>query len=389
MAAREKQPPLKIGILCESFGALGGVPQIVEELAVGFADAGHRVAIISNPHKGKNLERPQHLGVEQVWVELPRAKPFSIRHPERLWRHRSATDLAGFIKRWSPDVMNIHGGLRDRFPAVLSACNQARVPTVQSFHLVPEASRKDGQTPRLDAFARRALVSADAITFPSNAVKDGFKQIWPESERAHVIRGGVNLEAASSATPFTWPRPYIFSASRLDLHHKAVDRLIESFCLLSGEFADIDLLIAGDGPQRSQVESMIAAAGLATRIHLLSSLAHQRLWSLYKGAWLFVMLSRKPEGLPLVFFEAMACATPVIATRTGGTPEIISHQNTGILVERNEPGEVAEAIRGLLTNPDQRKRLGRRGAETVQRYDWRDVALNYLKVYRSVLTSNR
>ena len=116
--------------------------QIVEDLAVQFARAGHRVAIVSNPHKGASMMRHTP-SIEPVWVDLPRAKAFSWRHPERIWRRRTAFQLAAFFRAWSPDVINIHGGLRDRFPPVLKACRQTGAPLVQSFHLVPEPSRED------------------------------------------------------------------------------------------------------------------------------------------------------------------------------------------------------------------------------------------------------
>jgi glycosyltransferase involved in cell wall biosynthesis len=376
-------------MLCDSFGALGGVAQIVEELAAEFAHAGHRVAIVSNPHKGTSIARRRNPAVEQVWVDLPRAKPFSLRHPERLWRRRTAPDLIAFIRLWMPDLLNIHGGLRDRFPAVLAACRRTKVPIVQSFHLVPEPFHKSAEAVRLKKFAIMALRAARAITFPSAAVKEGFLEISPEAERAQIIRGGVNLEYAARATPLSRPRPYIFSASRLDLRHKAVDTLVAAFRLLALEFPEVDLLIAGDGPQRPQIEEMIAASRLEARIHLLSSLPHDELWSLYKGALVFVMLSRMAEGLPLVFFEAMACGTPVVGTRTGGTPEIVINQENGLLVENNEPREVATAIRALLVDAGERGKIGRRGRELAKCYDWRAVAARYLELYQPLVASQR
>ena len=377
--------PLRIAILCESFGALGGVAQIVEELAVQFARAGHHIAIVSNPHKGTSMAR-QTPSVEQVWINLPRAKRFSLRHPERLWRRRRAPELAAFFRTWSPDLINIHGGLRDRFPAVLTACSRTGVPLVQSFHLVPGPSPEDAEASPMESFAAQALGTAWAITVPSSAVKQGLQKIWPEAERARIIRGGVNLEAAAHAMPFTRQRPYVFSASRLDLRHKALDVVIEGFRLLAADFPEIDLLIAGDGPQRGEVETIIADSQLKTRIHLLSSLPHSQLWSLYKGALMFVMLSRMPEGLPLVFFEAMACGLPVIGTRNGGTPEIVIHDQTGVLIESNEPRHAAAAMRYLLSNPGRREQMGRNGYELAKSYDWQRVAASYLAVFQSLAT---
>jgi glycosyltransferase involved in cell wall biosynthesis len=379
--------PLSIAMLCESFGALGGVAQIVEELATEFARMGHRVAVVSNAHKGRVVTRRQSPSVEQVWVDLPRVKPVSLRHPERLLRRRTAPQLAAFLSRWAPDLLHIHGGLRDRFPPVLKACARTKVPIVQSFHLVPDQGDHSPDDVRLTNFSGMALRAARAITFPSAAVKEGFLHLWAEAGRAHIIRGGVNLEKAEHARRYIRARPYIFSASRLDLRHKAVDALITAFCLVAPEFSEFDLLIAGDGPQRAQIEAMIAASTLEGRIHLLPPLPHDELWSLYKGAELVVMLSRMAEGLPLVFFEAMACGTPVIGSDTGGTPEIVLDGETGLLVNSNEPDIVAAAIRRLLANPDERARIGRRGREVARNYNWRSAASSYLDLYQSLLPS--
>ena len=376
---------LRIALLCDSFGALGGVAQIVEELAFAFARAGHRVAIVSNPERKPNsVLRALTPAVEQTWIDLPRAKPLTLRHPERLVRRSAAPQLTSFIREWAPDVLNVHGGLRDRFPGILKACRQTRVPLVQSFHLVPELSAGDIEAARLNGFVGNALAAAAAITFPSSAVKEGFQRIWPEASRARIIRGGVNLEAAARSLPFRRERAYLFSASRLDLRHKAVDALVQAFGLIAAEFPEVDLLIAGDGPQRGQIEKMIGRLSLQRRIFLLSSLPHDELWSVYKGALFFVMLSRMAEGLPLVFFEAMACGLAVIGTRNGGTPEIVLHEQTGLLVDDNEPTTVAGALRALLANRDQRERLARRGSECAKDYDWRKTASEYMELYQEL-----
>lgn len=384
--ARARHSRLSIALLCESFGALGGVAQIVEELATEFAAAGHRVAIVSNPHKGALMPRRHNQAVEQIWLDLPRAKPLSLRHLERLWRRPRASALAAFFRRWTPDLVNIHGGLRDRFPAVLTACHQTKVPIVQSFHLVPEPFSRTAEDARLNRFSNRALIAARAITFPSIAVKEGFKKITPVAEGARIIRGGVSFEQAARAAPHNRPRPYIFSASRLDLRHKAVDQVIGAFRLLAPEFPEVDLLIAGDGPQRGQVGEMIARSAVEERIQLMAPLPHDELWSFYKGALVFIMLSRMEEGLPLVFFEAMACSTPVVGTRSGGTPEIVIHQENGLLVESNETDVVADALRRLLTDAGLRKQMGQSGCQRAKAYDWRETAAAYLKLYQGLFT---
>src|SRR5207245_7691188 len=121
-------------------------------------------------------------------------------------------------------------------PAVLAACKAAQVPLVQSFHLVPAAHSE---------YSVAALHAAHAVTFASTAIMRGFEALstevaqasaWvPDGDRLkpvkpwRVIRGGVDPEAAARAPAHKRKRPFIFSASRFDLAHKAVDALVAGF----------------------------------------------------------------------------------------------------------------------------------------------------------------
>jgi glycosyltransferase involved in cell wall biosynthesis len=105
---------------------------------------------------------------------------------------------------------------------------------------------------------------------------------------------------------------------------------------------------------------------------------------------LFALPSRDPEGLGLVFLEAMACGRPVIATKSGGVPEIVLDGKNGLLVDRNEPEEWACAIRRLLCDAAARERIGEFGrTEVANLYSWPRVAANYLNVYASCAKVNR
>ncbi len=171
--------------------------------------------------------------------------------------------------------------------------------------------------------------------------------------------------------------------------HKAIDALVSAFAILAPHHRELDLLIAGEGPDRARLEAQIASAGLSERVLMLGGRTQSELWRLYKGARLFVMPSRAVEGLGLVFLEAMACGTPVVATRSGGTPEVVIDGETGLLVDRNEPGKIAAAMRSLIEDHELRARLGVRGMHLAQRYAWRGVADRYLEVYRRCLTPGR
>jgi glycosyltransferase involved in cell wall biosynthesis len=115
---------------------------------------------------------------------------------------------------------------------------------------------------------------------------------------------------------------------------------------------------------------------------MLGTRPRSELWSLFKGTFFFAMPSRLPEGLGLVFLESMACERPVIATRSGGTPEIVIDGDNGLLVDQNRAEAFAAALRTMLADERQRLAMGQRGSAMVrERFSWRAVALRYLDAY--------
>ena len=159
---------------------------------------------------------------------------------------------------------------------------------------------------------------------------------------------------------------------------------MQAFSQLAGEFPGVDLLVAGDGPDRIALNAMVRAAGLESRVVMLGAVPHDELWSYYRGALFFVLPSRIPEGRALVFLEAMAAGLPIVATKSGGTPEIVADGQSGVLIEGNDPQMFAAAMRSLLSDAALRRRMGVRARELAEReHGWDAVARRYLDVYAS------
>src|SRR5204862_230224 len=105
-----------------------------------------------------------------------------------------------------------------------------------------------------------------------------------------------------------------------------------------------DLLLAGSGPELANLQQLAREFRIADRVKFLGHCDHDKTVSLFKGAELFALPSRADEGLPVVTAEAMAAGKATVATRTGGTPEAVLDNITGLLVER----ENFEAFRAAL-----------------------------------------
>jgi len=162
---------------------------------------------------------------------------------------------------------------------------------------------------------------------------------------------------------------------------KGHDTTIRSLPRLVQRVPDVTYLVVGDGPYRSQLETLATELGVRNRVIFAGRLADEDLAQLYALCDVFVMPSRAQldekdvEGFGIVFLEANACAKPVIGGRSGGVPEAIVDGVTGLLVDPNDSGELADAIARLLTDREFAHRLGQQGRErAVNEFSWRRAA---------------
>jgi glycosyltransferase involved in cell wall biosynthesis len=113
---------------------------------------------------------------------------------------------------------------------------------------------------------------------------------------------------------------------------------------------NIHLLIAGEGELADEIRSEINQLGLSKRVTMLGGVNQAELAELHRICNAFVLTSAY-EGLPLVVLEALACGTPVVTTRCGETPKLLS-ADSGIVCEERTPDAIADALRKVLLHPE-------------------------------------
>ena len=113
--------------------------------------------------------------------------------------------------------------------------------------------------------------------------------------------------------------------------------------------SNVHLLIAGDGDLRDEVRAEIDRLGLSQQVTMLGAIDRTELAQLQRVSSVFILTSAY-EGLPLVVLEALACGTPVVTTRCGETPNLLT-PNSGVVCEERTPVAVADALRKVLHNP--------------------------------------
>ena len=156
-------------------------------------------------------------------------------------------------------------------------------------------------------------------------------------------------------------RPLVLAVGRLSAPKGYAD-LIEAFSSLKAAHPRAALAIAGDGALCSELSAQIERLGLAGTAFLLGQ--RQDVPQLLAASDIFASSSHW-EGLPLAVLEAMMAGLPVVATRVGDVPQVLVN-GSGLLVEPHQPQELAQALKRLLDNPQERFELGARAAEVAR-----------------------
>jgi glycosyltransferase involved in cell wall biosynthesis len=175
-------------------------------------------------------------------------------------------------------------------------------------------------------------------------------------------------------------RAVALCAGRLSAR-KNVDLLLRAYAQILPQLASSRplLAIAGDGPERQRLDALARELDLGDAVRFLGF--EERIERLYRGADLLVIASRV-EGLPNALLEGMACGLGVVATALGGARDVLSHDESGLLIPPDELEPLAAALQQALSDPSLRERLGAAAAERIQsRYTLEAIAPHYLDLY--------
>ena len=216
---------------------------------------------------------------------------------------------------------------------------------------------------------------ADAVITVCNALRDEVVAMGIEADRVVSLRNGVDLQLfrpteREANTMFT-----LLAVGHL-VPVKAQDLIIGALPLLPG----VRLVLAGDGPDRAKLENLARELNVTDRVTFLGAVPQAQLRAHYVAADALVLSSSR-EGWANVLLEAMACGTPVVASRVYGTPEVVAAPEAGVLMRERSYQGVADAVNQLRANyPD--RAATRRYAE---RFSWDDTTEGQIRLFDDVL----
>lgn len=177
---------------------------------------------------------------------------------------------------------------------------------------------------------------------------------------------------------------YILFLGRLDIYQKGLDILLQAFQEVVKVLPDIKLVIAGSGRQEKKFEQMVANNPAREKIELVGRVIGQRKKDFLKNC-LFVCMPSRFESWGIVALEAGACGKAVVGTQINGLSEAIRQNETGVLVPKESPDALAEAIINLAVDKDKRIKLGKKGRIWAKNFNWDIIARKQEKFYEDIL----
>jgi glycosyltransferase involved in cell wall biosynthesis len=334
--------------------------------AIGLIERGHRVTIVTAARHRLHQEALKH-GVPAV--DLPLHKK---RLPDLLALRRwLAANLAGI------DIVNTHSSTDAWLTALAGLTLRDMPPAIRTRHVSSPVSRRwgsrwiyqravchlvtTGETLRQTLHRDNGIALEHMTSVPTGVDLSRFK---PGDRAAARARHGLGEGA--------W-----IGILAMMSHFKGHRDLFAAFAQLLPAQPALRLLVIGDGPNRAAFEEEARALGIAHAVRFVGYVADAENW--LPALELFVHPSSGDEGVPQSVMQAMACGLPVIATAVGSLPDLVRHQETGLVVPKHDPAAIAAAITRLQGDPALAARLAAAGRAHVEEKFSREAMLDRME----------
>jgi teichuronic acid biosynthesis glycosyltransferase TuaC len=320
-------------------------------------------------HDGLTVHHPRYFVVPKIGMTLtPHTLFWTLRRTvEKLLAQGGRFDLIDAHYFYPDGVAAVRLAQHFKLPVTVTGRGT-------DLNLIPEYP-----TPR--RMICEAAAHADGLITVSQALKDRLIELGAARERITVLRNGVDLELfkpmdrdkARASLGLT--RRTLGSVGWLierKGHHHAIRAL--------SALPDTDLLIVGEGPERTGLEQLAVKRGVSDRVRFLGRIDQERLPEIYNAIDALVLASSR-EGWANVLLEAMACGTPVVASAVWGTPEVVAAPEAGVLMKTLDAQGVIEGITHLFSTKFDRAAT-RRYAEG---FSWEPTTRGQLALFRQIL----
>ena len=371
--------PIRVMHVVQSLD-VGGLENGVVNLLNRLSDHRFKHVVCCLTHAGRLAERIQSKDVEIVEMGLPTDR---FRFP--------LFTLRRLIRRWSPDVLHTRGwGTID----AVFAARAAGVPRLIHGEHGREATDPEGLNRKRNLVRKCFSPLVDRFVAVSDDLRLWLTQIVGISPlKVMTIHNGVDTDKfvgdgrdAARRMLGLDASTFVFgTVGRLD-PVKDHGSLLQAFAAIARADRRACLVIVGDGPMRTQIESKVAELAIGERVRLLGERSDV---SMLLQAFDVFVLTSIAEGISNTILEAMASGLPIVATRVGGNPELLEHGISGHMVAARDVSGLTTAFANYLVDPVLCRQHGRAARQrVVDKFSLERMAADYADLYLSLTVSH-
>lgn len=369
----------------------GGAEVVAYNLAFNMLRRGHELAVFTTAINSHNIiERYNNLDIYRYGSII------------KIGTSRISPGLLYKPLKYDVDIVHAHAG---NPPAPITAVRYAgkrKKPLVVTYHGDPPASyRQYGGIARTVSFhlyrkyiLDRVLRQADVIISPSEYFIGQSQYLGKYRTKTVVVPNGINLkdfditstkEECRHELGLSNDEHIILFVGSLSLY-KGPHILVEAMPEIIRVVPNTRLIFLGDGPLRGKLENETRKLGLFKYVSFEGFIRDTHKKALfYKSSDIFVLPStQEQECFGIVNLEAMASGIPIVASKVGGIPDLVRHEENGLLVPPNDPEALGKAIITMLENPELRNRMSEEAKKRIHNYSWEKVAEETERIYLEV-----
>ena len=345
------------------FLALAGAEVMVGDLAKGLSELGCEVIVVSfYDYHSEITKSLENRGIRVIYLDKKPGIDFSIFY-----------SIYRLIKKEKPDVVHTHlNVVKYVMPSAICLGVKCCVHTVHNI-----ADKEQGKLDRriTKFFAKRFKLKLVGIT---PIIKESIiKEYELDESKVPMVYNGRDLGQFLPKTDYNSAEDEVkvLHVGRFT-KQKNHEMLLNAFKNALKENARLRLYLIGDGELIQPMKEFATRIGITDHVCFLG--IRNDVNDLMVDADIFVLPSIY-EGMPITLIEAMSCGLPIVATRVGGVPDMLSEDNA-ILINTDE-NELSSAILRLASSSDMRKKLGMNAAKESMRFSYKTMAKEYINTY--------
>ena len=373
---------MKVAIVC--YPTHGGSGVVASELAIGLADKGHEIHIVSYAQPFRLRSFHQNIFVHEVGVSsypLFKYPPYAL---------GLATKLVELVEDCDLELIHAHYAVPHAASAYLAKqiLDSRRIKTITTLHGTDITLVGADQS--FHRVIKFTIEKSDGVTAVSEYLKQRTIEEFDIQREIRVIYNFVDTQRSASEHADCTRETYAPKGEKILMHAsnfrpvKRVGDVVRIFAKVQ-ERMPAKLILIGDGPERIFIQQLVKELKLGDHVYFLGEQDH--LEPLFFCADLFLLPSEQ-ESFGLTALEAMACGVPVICAETGGLPEVISHGETGFLFPIGEIRKMAENAVNLLRDPERHELFRNKARSRASQYFNADrIIPQYEAYYEEILKS--